>query len=101
MGIPLSSTTLTPGTAVNVQLISMSNLQAIKLSNSTPYDLTINGFGVIGQEIIPAGTEYMLYAERESRGDISILPVDNTGAGGTGVINIVMYRQDEPLPKGS
>src|SRR6266566_3046308 len=101
MSIPLSPITLTPGIAQDIQLRSTSNIQAVKLSNSTPYDLSISGFGVIGVEIIPAGTEYMLHSERESSGHLYISPVDNTGAGGTGVINIVKYLQDESLPRGN
>lgn len=101
MSIPLAVTTLTPSVPVNIPIKNVATIQALKLSNSSPYDLTISGFGVKGQEIVPGGTEYRLYAEQENQGFLLIVPVDNTQAGGTGFINIVLYGMDEPLPKGN
>lgn len=74
---------------------------ALKLSNGSPFDLTINGFGFTGPGIIPAGTEYMLYAAAYNSGIISILPTNNVGASGNGVMNLTFYHTVDKIPSGS
>lgn len=92
---------LVAGTAVTIQLPNPSTIQAIKLSNSSPFDLTISGFGTPGVENVPNGTEYMLDASVENTGSMSILPVNNAGISGNGYCNLTIYYFGENVPKGT
>lgn len=92
---------LVAGTAVTIQLPNPSTIQAIKLSNSSPFDLTISGFGTPGVENVPNGTEYMLSAAVENTGSMSILPVNNAGVSGNGYCNLTIYYYGENVPKGT
>ncbi len=85
MAIPLAPVTLVPGVPVPVNLGNVGGIQAVKLSNGTPFDLTISGFGVQGQGIVVAGLEVLLHSEVEN----------------TGVANIVIYLMGEKLPPGN
>ena len=95
--IPLA---VSPGTQINQQLQNPGTIIAIKLTNGTPFDLTIWGFGSKGQMIVPAGLEYMLHADVESSGTLSIMPVNNNNITGTGVVNLNIFYQGESLPSG-
>src|SRR6266516_3031107 len=102
MPTPLPPITLTPGVISRTLLVNLGSIQAVKLTNGTPFDLTISGFGVRGGGgIVPAGLEYLLHAEDGNDGYLNILPVNNNNIAGTGVANIVVYGTDEQLPKGS
>jgi hypothetical protein len=101
MAIPLAPVTLVPGVPVPVTLGNVGVIQAVKLSNGTPFDLTISGFGVQGQGIVVAGLEVMLHSEVENSGVLTIVPVNNNNIAGTGVANIVVYLMGEKLPPGN
>lgn len=89
-----------PGVASRVTLNFPGGIYALKVTNGTPFDLTVSGFGFNGSGIIPAGLEYMLYAEVENSGAITILPINNNNINGTGVVNLTAYFPDEPKPVG-
>src|SRR5438094_9278398 len=102
MPIALPAVSLTPGTTSKVSLVNLGAIQALKVTNGTPFDLTTSGFGISGGNlIVPAGLEYLLHAEDGNTGHIDILPVNNIGASGTGVANLVVYLQNERLPQGT
>lgn len=101
MAQALSPVQLTPGVPSTVYLKSPGTIQAVKLSNGSPFDLTVSGFGFSGSGVVPAGTEYLLHADVENRGQITLLPVNNFGVSGTGVANMTVFFVDEPLPKGT
>lgn len=101
MSVPISGITVTPGVRQSIVLPNPSGIAAIKFTNGTPYDITHTGFGAKGTSIIPEGTEYMLYADQGNTGSITFTPVDNLAYGGTGIVNLVVYDVDEPLPKGN
>lgn len=99
MAIPLPATVVTPGKLTSVPLYSVSNIQAIKFSNGSPYDITVSRFGALPPgTIIPEGVEAFLYADIENQGTIDIFPVDNYGIGGTSIVNMVVYLAGEKLP---
>jgi hypothetical protein len=100
MSAALPATIVTPGVQKQVSLVNIPNVQAIKLTNGTPFDLTISGFGIQGAMIIPAGLEYMLYAHIKNAGYINILAVNNVGAVGNGAVNIVVFDNGESIPPG-
>lgn len=92
---------VTPGTNSRVALPNPSNVVGIKLSNGTRYDLHINGFGTLGDMVIPSGTEYMLSGSSQNLGFIDLNPVDNYGVGGQGVVNLTVFLAGDPVPQGS
>lgn len=101
MSNTLAPVTLIPGTAKQVNLVNPGTVQAIKVTNGSPFDITASGFGIQGNEIIPAGTEYRFFSETNSEGTITLLPINNVGVSGTGVANIVQYSVGELLPRGN
>lgn len=101
MGISIGPVSISPGIAQKIPLYNIPDIQAIKLSNPSQFDLTISGFGTPGSEVISAGMEYMLLAKDGNQGVIDILPVNNLGASGTGYVNMVAYSKSESLPPGT
>jgi hypothetical protein len=95
------SEVVTPGTNSRVALPNPSNVSGVKLSNGTRYDLHINGFGTLGDMVIPSGTEYMLSGSSQNLGFIDLNPVDNYGVGGQGVVNLTVFLAGDPVPQGS
>lgn len=100
MPIPIGPITAVPGVTSSTPLINLGSIQALKISNGSPFDLTISGFGIIGSEIVPAGTEYRLHDNGQNLGALNILPVNNSGISGTGIVNLVAYLVGEKLPEG-
>lgn len=100
MSINIGPITLVPGQPQQEQLSNLGAILAIKLTNGTPFDVSYGGFGVTGQSIIPAGTEYMLHAEDGNQGHLDLLAVNNVGATGAGVVNAVVFLIGETLPRG-
>jgi hypothetical protein len=92
---------ITPGKAQTVGLPNPSNVAGVKISNGTPFDLDISGFGTQGLLVVPAGTEYMVSAETENRGSMTVLGVDNNNVTGTGVVNLNVYLAGEKVPQGN
>lgn len=101
MSIQLGPVSVSPGVLVKLGIINVGAVFAVKLSNSSPFDLTITGFGVQGSGTIPAGTEYMLDAKIENLGYLNILPVNNYNVSGTGIVNADAYLVGENVPKGT
>lgn len=101
MSIQLGPITLTPGTPVRIPLQNISGVIAAKLTNGSPFDLSVTGFGFQGVGTVPAGTEYMLDASVENSGTINILPVNNVGVSGNGIANLDVYIQGEKVPVGT
>jgi hypothetical protein len=90
-----------PGQQINQNLPATSRIAAIDLGNGTPFDLTYSGFGCPDQMIIEAGLKVRLYHEVLDTGKVSILPVNNVGVSGTGIINITVYFVNDTIPKGT
>lgn len=101
MSVLVGAFTMSPGVTTKVQLINIPDVVALKVTNGTPFDITYSGFGVIGQSVIPAGTEYLLEGSVQNTGHIDLTPVNNIGITGTGVANVVAYQRNEPLPTGT
>jgi hypothetical protein len=91
---------LVPGIQQQLSLINIPNIQALKVTNGTPFDITYSGFGTRGNSIIPAGLEYMLYAKFQNSGYLNLLAVNNAGVSGNGVVNVVLFDTGEELPPG-
>jgi hypothetical protein len=100
MSQALPATILTPGIAKNISLVNIPNVSAVKFTNGTPFDITYSGFGVQGTSIIPAGLEYMLYANIKNAGYMNVVAVNNAGVSGNGVVNMVVYDTGEAIPPG-
>lgn len=101
MSLHLTAIVLTGGQTVTTTLPNTQSIQAVKLTNGTPFDITFSGFGVLGNSVVPAGTEYMLYADVYDSGQLIITGVNNVGSTSTGVVNLVVFFQDEKLPPGT
>lgn len=93
--------TVTPGVTSTVPLTSVQNIQAVKVTNGTPFDLDYTGVGSASIVVIPAGLEYMFYSEQETSGKIDLLPVNNNNITGTGVVNITVFLIGDQIPKGT
>jgi hypothetical protein len=100
MGYNIGPLTVVPGTPINNILKNAGAITAVKFTNGTQYDITFSGFGTPGTSTIPAGTEYMLHSVDGNEGYLNILPVDNIGVGGSGIVNLVVYLQGEKIPEG-
>lgn len=96
----LPAVTVGVGTTSRILLPHVNAIQAMKLSNGSPFDLNISGFG--GETVVPTGTEYMLYAEVQNTGYINIYSVNNLSMPplSTGIVNMVVYYEGEKLPPG-
>lgn len=101
MSISLGPITVSPGQNYKITIQNPGIVEAVKLTNGSQFDLTASGFGLTGQTTIPAGLEYMLYAEDNQQGFINFMPIDNLNVGGQGVVNATGYLVGEELPKGS
>lgn len=101
MSIQLGPIVLNPGVPVSIPIRNIPGVTSAKLSNGSPFDLSVSGFGFQGTGTVPAGTEYMLDATVENSGAINILPVNNVGASGNGIANLDVYIRGETPPKGT
>lgn len=90
-----------PGVVVNQALPATGRISVVDLANGTPFDLTYLGFGCPGSMIIEAGTKVRLHAEVLNTGQMNILPVNNVGVSGTGIINITIYFVTDTIPPGT
>lgn len=77
-------------------------LVALKVSNTSPYDLDFSGFGVIGDDVIPSGTEHLLFGYIYNSGTLITTLQNNRGISpaGNGVILLVAYYSQDEIPKG-
>lgn len=93
---------ITAGSTVLAKINNPTQMQAIRVSNKSSYDLSANGFGINGQEWLAAGVEYMLYASRGNQGYISFTAFNNANLSPppAGVVLITEYFVDEKLPHG-
>jgi hypothetical protein len=96
--IPVS---LSPGTSIPVQLPGLGQLSVVDFANSSPFDITYVGFGCPGEMIIEAGTKVRLHAEIFNAAKMTLFPVNNVGASGTGVVNITVYFTTDNVPPGT
>lgn len=103
MSYQLPTQFLVPGQPVNVQLLHPQLVQALKVSNKSPYDIQYADFGVQGSDWIVAGTEYMLYGSVQNQGDIYLLAVNTTNISpaNPGAVLITQFQIGEEIPKGS
>lgn len=90
-----------PGVQINQQLPTTGRIAVVDIGNGTPFDLTYSGFGCPDQMIIEAGLKVRLHHEVLDTGKINILPVNNVGVSGTGIINITVYFVTDVVPKGT
>jgi hypothetical protein len=96
--IPVS---LSPGSSIPVQLPGLGQISVVDFANSSPFDITYVGFGCPGEMIIEAGTKVRLHAEIFNAAKMTLLPVNNVGASGTGVVNITVYFTTDNVPPGT
>src|SRR5260370_40271681 len=92
--------TVSPGIHANVPLAATSRISIVDLANSSPFDLNYSGFGCSGDMIITAGTMVRLRHEVLDTGQFSILPVNNYGVSGNGIVNVPVYFVTETVPPG-
>ena len=92
---------VTPGVQVTQPLQSVQNIQAVKVTNGTPFDLDYTGVGSATIVVVPAGLEYMFYASQERSGQIQLLAVNNNNQTGTGVVNVTVFLEGDQIPKGT
>ncbi len=90
-----------PGQQINQSLPATSKVSVVDLANGTPFDLTYSGFGCPDQMVIEAGLKVRLYHEVLDTGKMSILPVNNVGVAGTGIINVTAYFVTDKVPPGT
>lgn len=78
-------------------------IYSMKVSNTSPYDLDISGFGIVGDEVIPSGLEYMLYSYTYQSGSIKTTFQNNKGISpaNPGAILIVIYFTKGEMPVGT
>lgn len=93
--------TISPGVTVNQNLPSVSKISTVDFANSSPFDLTYQGFGSPGVMIITAGTIVRLHHEVLDTGQVSFLPVNNYGVLGNGIVNLTVYFINETVPPGT
>lgn len=98
MPLPLAPITLVPGQSQPIQLQNLGSIQAIKLSNGSPFNVTYSGFGRQGSDILVAGTEDILYADVNNSGSLTLYPSNDYGVSGNGIANITIYFAGESLP---
>lgn len=100
MSEQLTPLVLSPGALSTSQI--PQGLFALKVSNTSPYDLSFSGFGVSGDDVQPAGIEYMLYADVYSSPTYKATLVNNRNIvpASPGVILLVAYYTDNETPKG-
>lgn len=102
MPITMPTVLLSPGILQTVNLLSPSAPQALKVSNKSPYDVQYSGFGVVGSDWIPSGTEYMLYASIQSAGELNLTAFNNANVSpaAPGAVLVSEYLFGESLPIG-
>lgn len=91
---------ISPGSSSDVTI--PPGVIALKVSNTSPYDCNYDGYGTVGDDWIPSGTEYMLYAETYYSGQINLSLVNNRNItpANPGVILLVGYLNKDSIPKG-
>ena len=81
--------------------INPATIKAVRLSNTSPFDMQHSGFGASpGGEWLAAGTERMLYAS-ENIGDLYIIPFNNSNVIGTGNVLVTQYLHGDNVPQGN
>lgn len=97
----LNTQILSPGQNVSIPIPPGS--VAIKVSNTSPYDMDFYGYGVVGDDWMPAGTEYMLFHDVSDTGQLNIVLVNNRNISpaNPGVILLVAYYSLSVMPKGN
>lgn len=96
----LPTQNLSPG--VTSEITIPVGTYALKVSNTSPYDLDWSGFGVIGDDWIPSGVEWMLYASAYFSGAATLTLVNNKGItpANNGIVLLVAYPNKDSVPEG-
>lgn len=76
---------------------------ALKVSNTSPYDLSYSGYGASGDDVIPSGVENILYGAVYNSGVFQTTLVNNRNItpANAGVVLLVAYYSDSEVPQGS
>jgi hypothetical protein len=98
---------INPGQTIQIPLNQGLNTIALEVWNGTPFDLDYQGFGTNADVTVVAGTGQTFYAfdpvtkaQNINTGKITITANNNNNVNGTGVINVVIYKQGDQIPGG-
>lgn len=102
MSTPLSAITITSGQTITTQL--ELSVVALLVSNKSPFDLQVSGFGIEGAVWFYAGKETLLTTETgPAAGTIVFTAFNTTGIApsSSGVILVQEYLNGDTLPDGT
>lgn len=101
MSEQLSPLSIAPGILTKETL--PLGIVALKVSNTSPYDLSYSGYGASGDDVIPSGVENILYGAVYNSGVFQATLVNNRNItpANAGVILLVAYYSDHEVPQGS
>jgi len=91
---------MVPGVSQAIPIDNPQTLQAIKLSNTSPFNVYSSGIGGQGQQHIAAGVEVWLDAKVENQGTLTLIANNDYNISGTGVVILNIYSIGESLPQG-
>lgn len=92
--------TMVPGIPQAIPIDNPQTLQAIKLSNTSPFNVYTSGIGGQGVQHIAAGVEVWLDAKIENQGTLTLTANNDYNINGTGVVILNIYSIGETLPQG-
>lgn len=102
MSYTLGTILLSPGTSQLITLPDPGTVQALKVTNKTPYDVQYSNFGTIGNDWLAAGTEYFLYSTVQNQGSIMFTAFNtvNITPANPAPLLVTLYVTGESLPAG-
>lgn len=97
----LPSQTINPGSSSTLTI--PPGTFAIKVSNTSPYDLLFSGYGTLEDDWMPSGTEYVLYHSVYDAGLLNLSLVNNRNftPANAGVVLLTAYLSEDAVPLGS
>lgn len=101
MSEQLSPLSIAPGILTKETL--PLGIVALKVSNTSPYDLSYSGYGASGDDVIPSGVENILYGAVYNSGVFQATLVNNRNItpANAGVVLLVAYYSNSEIPQGS
>lgn len=101
MGSQLSPVVLSPGIEKDINIPLQS--AGMRISNTSPYDLELSGYGVIGDDVLAAGLENIYYGNVYDSGVLKLTFVNNKQITppNPGVVLLVVYYSQIEIPKGT
>jgi hypothetical protein len=101
MSVPINAVTVTPGQSKQVSLQNGNLIQAVKISNKAPYDLTVDGLENTGARWQAAGLEEWYFPNGTCNGTCELTAYNNANLSnpGAGIVLITPYYMNDTLPK--